>query len=163
MSNFNQLLEDFQSGGISATDFYDQLPLDLQKSVMSELSKAHDDDDKDEKEMRDEVFEDKEDLDKNTTMGGITAAPPSPQMPSAEPLARSLDGLSGNRAQLSKSQTAQLNRIASQYGGESFAKSVVSETQCLHCNKLHKSVGNICNSCQDTMKSVQWHTGTHLE
>ena len=178
MSKFTDYIDEYRAGKISAVDLYTQLPSDIQKSVKSVLAKGKKDDDEDDDEdhIADALFgEEKKDLNKTA---GITAAdtPPPPEAPpptslsgggtTASPasnrLMSSLGEFSALRASLRQSLSARKNYVSSQYGTETVRKSGVG-APCIICKKLHKSVGNWCESCGDAFKSSNWHKGSHLE
>ena len=156
MSKFTDYIDEYRAGKISAVDLYTQLPSDIQKSVKSVLAKGKKDDDEDDDEdhIADALFgEEKKDLNKTA---GTTASPASNRLMS------SLGEFSALRASLRQSLSARKNYVSSQYGTETVRKSGVG-APCIICKKLHKSVGNWCESCGDAFKSSNWHKGSHLE
>ena len=170
MSKFTDYIDEYRAGKISAVDLYTQLPSDIQKSVKSVLAKGKKDDDEDDEDhIADALFgEEKKDLNKTA---GITAAdtPPPPPPTSlseggitAPSAIKSLGEFSALRASLRQSLSAKKNYVSSQYGTETVRKSGVG-APCIICKKLHKSVGNWCESCGDAFKSSNWHKGSHLE
>jgi hypothetical protein len=105
-----------------------------------------------ENEARDLIYEDKEDLDKQMTA-------PAAQAQRAAPVSTAASTLT---ASLGKSLKAQENQTASRYGIETVRKSFVGHS-CTHCQRLHKSVGKVCDECRKSMNSTVWHSGSHLE
>jgi hypothetical protein len=169
---FVNFIKEYQSGKISAFDLYQNLPMDVQKSVEGSLLKAKADEEKEdesasgERDADDDIGDalygdEKKDL--NKQMGqtmGITA-PPAPPGAGTGAI-KSLGEISALRAPLRKSASAQKNFMQSQYGVEVVRKSGVG-APCMVCKKLHKSVGNLCDSCTDAMQSSVWHKNSHLE
>ena len=169
MSKFVNLIEDYRAGKISAFDLYRNLPLDMQKSVDGALikSKTEDDEGREDQEAGDLIYPEKKDLEKFApAVAGGTAntAPPATASSATSPsgLALSLNDFVGSRAQLKKSVKAQESRMTSLYGNEVIRKSGVG-SPCIICNKLHKSIKNICTTCSDSMNSTAWHKNSHLE
>jgi len=169
VSKFTDYIDEYRAGKISAVDLYTQLPSDIQKSVKSVLAKGKKDDDKDDDEdhIADALFGDeKKDLNKTNGTAGVTAPPPSAPLSgggiTAPPAIKSLGEFSALRASLRQSLSAKKNYVSSQYGTETVRKSGVG-APCIICKKLHKSVGNWCESCGDAFKSSNWHKGSHLE
>ena len=179
MKNLNELIRRYNSGDISPMELYNSLPLDVQKSVGNILVKAQEEDDKkdsDDKEMRDILFESKEDLDKVTpgtyTGGNAVGNAPAPTPPSRKvsitaPFAGGMSmsmqrSMDPSNEQLKRSIKAQMNSFNSQYGQETVRKSATGSS-CTICERLHKSVGNVCESCTSAMSKTSWHTNSHLE
>jgi len=160
VSKFIDFIDEYRAGKISAFDLYQNLPLDMQKAVETVLAKGKtdkDEDEEDEDDIGDALFGDeKKDLNKQFT-AGITARPASPGV-----MMSSLGEFSALRASLRQSPSAQKNYVASQYGTETVRKSGVG-SPCIICKKLHKSVGNWCESCGDAFRSSTWHKNSHLE
>lgn len=163
MSDLSEFFDAYESGQIGAVDLYEQLPPEMRKSVDEMLKgkeeEKKDDDDSQKDEIRDVLFEGKEDLDK-----------PGPSQATA---AYSVAGGSERRgpvdtstppyaASLSASLKAKENQTASRYGIETVRKSFVGHS-CTHCQRLHKSVGKVCDECRKSMNSTVWHSGSHLE
>jgi len=125
---------------------------DLEMSVDNgkEDEKKKDEEPK-ENEARDLIYEDKEDLDKQMA--------PAAQVQRAAPVSTAASTLS---ASLGKSLKAKENQTASRYGIETVRKSFVGHS-CTHCQRLHKSVGKVCDECRKSMNSTVWHSGSHLE
>ena len=172
MSKFTDFIDEYRAGKISAFDLYQNLPLDMQKSVETVLAKGKTDKDEDDKDQNgndddigDALFGDEEeDLDKTNGTAGVMAASPTPTGQRQPPgvMMSSLGEFSALRASLRQSPSAQKNYVASQYGTETVRKSGVG-SPCIICKKLHKSVGNWCESCGDAFRSSTWHKNSHLE
>jgi hypothetical protein len=122
-----------------------------------EEEKKKDDEEPKENEARDLIYEDKEDLDKQ-----MTAAPAQAQRATPVSTAASNVPPTSMSASLGKSLKAQENQTASRYGIETVRKSFVGHS-CTHCQRLHKSVGKVCDECRKSMNSTVWHSGSHLE
>ena len=176
---FVNFVKEYESGKISAFDLYRNLPMDIQKSVGGALIKAKSDEEKEDAaasgkrdaddDIGDALYGDeKKDLNKQM---GITADPADSGVGTGAVSAadappgtalKSLGEISALRAPLRKSASAQKNFMQSQYGVEVVRKSGVG-APCMVCKKLHKSVGNLCDSCTDAMQSSVWHKNSHLE
>jgi hypothetical protein len=134
---------------------------DLEMSVdKGKEEEKKDDDDSQKDEIRDVLFEGKEDLDKPGTA--------NPQVTAAYGMAGGsqrkgpVDTSTPYAASLSASLKAKENQTASRYGIETVRKSFVGHS-CTHCQRLHKSVGKVCDECRKSMNSTVWHSGSHLE
>lgn len=176
MSDFLNFIEKYRSGEISAFDLYDRLPLDMKKSVdnfigggseaslrksTKSLTAPAEEDEREEVTAKDVKTKhgkldpsDKE-ITKNMMRGYGGSATPGPVTTSAP-------SPSTSPGPLRLSMKARQNHTSSRYGTEVVRKSHVG-SRCTHCQRLHKSISKVCNSCRSSMSSTAWHQNSHLE